>query len=124
MGIKGQGLELKKNEYARFDVYMPFKSVSLVSDNELLRQTIECVLQTNKGEWQYDIEEGIDFRKILIKKPNIEIIKHEIRQAIYKIDESLEMSDFNYNINNRYAEISVILKTSDGEEIVISTNIE
>ena len=124
MGIKGQGLELKKNEYARFDVYMPFKSVSLVSGNELLRQTIECVLQTNKGEWQYDIEEGIDFRKILIKKPNIEIIKHEIRQAIYKIDESLEMSDFNYNINNRYAEISVILKTSDGEEIVISTNIE
>lgn len=124
MGVVGQGFNLVKNEHARFDVYMPIKSIYLVSGNELLRQTIECVLQTNKGEWQYDIEEGMNFRKILIKKPDIEIIKHEIRQAIYKIDESLEMSDFNYNINNRHAEISMILKTYDGEEIVISTNIE
>lgn len=124
MGVSGQGFNLVKNQYARFDVSMPFKSISLVSGNELLRQTIECVLQTHKGEWQYDVDEGIDFKKILIKKPDIDIIKHEIRQAIYKIDDSLEMSDFTYNIVNRHVEIKITLKTSAYETIIINTNIE
>lgn len=126
MGINGQGFELFKDENGRFDVFMPSKSISLTSGNKLLTQTIESVLQTNKREWQYDTEEGIDFRQILIKNPNFETIKNEIRQAIYKIDDTLEMTDFSYSLNktNRHADISVTLQTSDGDNLVLNTTIQ
>lgn len=121
----GQGFELLKDDNGRFDVYMPFKSISLTSGIKLLTQTIESVFQTNKSEWQYDTEEGIDFKQILIKNPNLDIIKNEIRQAIYKIDDTLEMTDFSYTINktNRHADICVKFQTSDGDNFVLNSTI-
>ena len=47
--------------------------IDMVEGVELTAQTISCVLSTNKGEWLFNKEEGIDFDTILGKqriKPN------------------------------------------------------
>ena len=48
-------------------------SIEMVTDEELLRQKIQRVLGTNKGEWSYDTEEGIDFSVVLRKKLSVSI---------------------------------------------------
>ena len=65
------------------------------------------------------------FRKILVKKPNFEVIKDEIRQAIFKIDDTLDMTSFDYTLNHktRKLEISVVLTTTSGENISVTANI-
>lgn len=47
------------------DLVITNNEIELVEGNELTRQTIQSVLSTNKGEWKFDTEEGIDFYNIL-----------------------------------------------------------
>lgn len=50
------------------DVEILNNQIQMIEGNELLRQTVECVLGTNKGEWVLNPNEGITFRNILGKK--------------------------------------------------------
>ena len=50
------------------DVEIKNNQIQMIDGNELLRQTVECVLGTNKGEWFLNPDEGINFRNILGKR--------------------------------------------------------
>lgn len=43
--------------------------IEMIEGSELLAQTVQSVLGTNKGEWVLNKEEGINFRNILGKSP-------------------------------------------------------
>lgn len=60
------GFQLKNG-----DVVIENNEIQMVSDAELIRQTVETVLNTNKGEWFFDEDEGINFDNILGKKKKI-----------------------------------------------------
>lgn len=47
------------------DLVITNNEIELVEGKELTRQTIQSVLSTNKGEWKFDTEEGINFYNIL-----------------------------------------------------------
>lgn len=40
------------------------REISMVEDSELKAQTIKQVISTNKGEWLFDKDEGINFNNI------------------------------------------------------------
>ena len=46
------------------DLVITNDEISLIEDSELKAQTIKQVISTNKGEWLFDTEEGIDFDNI------------------------------------------------------------
>lgn len=50
------------------DVEIKNNQIQMIEGNELLRQTVECVLGTNKGEWFLNPDEGINFQNILGKR--------------------------------------------------------
>ena len=50
------------------DVAITNGEIELVEGDALTVQTIQQVLSTNKGEWLFDAEEGINFDNILGKK--------------------------------------------------------
>ena len=50
------------------DLVIQNGELQLVEGTDLLRQTVQTVLNTNKGEWFLDEDEGINFRNILGKK--------------------------------------------------------
>lgn len=68
------------------DVEITNNQIAMVEGNELLRQNVQSVLGTNKGEWIFNPDEGIDFRNILGKvapEPQSEanqIYKNEIAE--------------------------------------------
>ena len=47
------------------DLVITNDEIELVEGDELTVQTIQQVLSTNKGEWIFDTEEGINFDNIL-----------------------------------------------------------
>lgn len=50
------------------DLVITNNEIVMTQGNELISQTIQCVLSTNKGEWIFDEEEGIDFDNIFGKQ--------------------------------------------------------
>lgn len=54
------------------DLLIKNNEIVMINGNELLKQNIEMVLSTNKGEWSLNIDEGINFANILGKhRPTI-----------------------------------------------------
>ena len=58
-----KGFKIDKNG----DVVIEKNQIQMVENNELLRQTVQCILNTNKGEWPLNEDEGINFYNILGK---------------------------------------------------------
>lgn len=50
------------------DLVIVNNEISMVDGNKLKSQTIQSVLSTNKGEWIFNKDEGIDFNAILGEK--------------------------------------------------------
>ena len=49
------------------DISITNHEIDIVKDGELLKQTAQQVLGTNKGEWVFNTNEGINFKNILGK---------------------------------------------------------
>lgn len=97
------------------------KTIEMVRDNELLRQTIELVVGTNRGEWSYDPQEGIDMFAILCKNPDEDEIRSTIEEAVSRVDDSLTLTDFSFGVDdNRHATIQLTLVKPDGEELGVT----
>lgn len=93
------------------------KDIELVDGNELLRQKVERVIGTNKGEWSYDPEEGIDFSVLLRKNPEEEAIRATIEEALSRIDDTFVVTEFSLTMEGRVATIHFKAVNSDGAEV-------
>ena len=72
--------------------------LQLVEGNYLVAQTMRQVIGTNVGEWFLNEDEGIHFELILVKNPDMEVVRNEIVSAITQIDESFCLVEFDYEI--------------------------
>lgn len=98
------------------DVVFERNDVKMVEGLELTIQKIRQILSTNKGEWQFNLKEGIPVQKILKKNPSTAQIKDCIRSAISQVDSTLEMTKC--IITNQKRKIKISFSISCGEEKV------
>ena len=90
----------------------------MIDGNELLRQTVQSVIGTNKGEWVLNREEGITFSKILGKGNTETMIRFEIQNGLKQVDETFIVTSFEMSVvKDRRYKISFVAKNSTGEEI-------
>lgn len=87
------------------DIVIENNEIQMVSGAELTRQTVETVLNTNKGEWFFDSDEGITFSNILGKNQKIkseysDIVKSEILDGLSQVDSSFSISEFSADYNS------------------------
>ena len=87
------------------DVVIKNGEIQMVKDMDLVVQTLKQVLNTNLGEWFGDEEEGIDYRVILTKNPNYELIQDTMQTAVQSVADSLnmelEVDDFTFEEKGR-----------------------
>lgn len=93
------------------------KTIEIVEGSELLRQKVERVINTNKGEWSYDAEEGIELGVLLCKNPKEDEIRATVEEALSRIDDTLVVTDFSVSMVGRIAAISFHAKNTDGAEV-------
>lgn len=106
------------------DLVIDNNEITVVNDAELIRQTIETVLATNKGEWLFNDEEGIEFDLILgIKEIDHDVIKSIIQEALEQVDSGLSVDEFSceYEKETRNLCVSFKAKKDDGETVEVST---
>lgn len=99
------------------DVVIRNGDIELVEGNELLRQTVQQVTGTNKGEWALNKDEGIDFHKILAKNQDSDVIRAELAQAAQLVDDTLSIKAFSVSQEKRHRTINYTMVNENGEEI-------
>lgn len=83
------------------DVLIENNEIQMVEGDELLRQTVQSIIETNKGEWFEDWDEGIEFSNILGKGVTEEMVIAEIEDGLQQVDENLNISNFEMSVKDR-----------------------
>lgn len=109
--------DIKVDEFG--DMVIKSNKIELVTDKEELMQKIRLIIGTNIGEWFLDKEEGIDFRSVLGKNPNKDLIQNNIQSALIQVDENLEIKEFSCTTKDRELEIKFAAINDKGEEIIL-----
>lgn len=99
------------------DVVMTDGKLMMADGDELLRQTVQQVLGTNKREWFLNTEEGIDFSVMLRKRVNHDEIRAELQAGLRQVDEDLILDEYAFSMKERKMNIAFKAKNSDGDTL-------
>lgn len=87
----------------------------LVWDDEALAQDIAAAIRTIKGEWQYDVNIGVDFWKGM-QKGGRSILENSLRRVILGRPGVKAIDEWNFTPGaNRTATIECIIKGTEGD---------
>ena len=103
------------------DVAIVSDKIPMVSNQYLLQQKVKSVLSTNKGEWFFDLSEGIDFDNLLGKGITEDLVRYEIEQGLMQVDSTFTITEFicKIDVKNRKVKASFKAQTSSGEEVEV-----
>ena len=103
------------------DLSISNNEIDMVYDNELKCQTVQSVLSTNKGEWLFNLEEGINFKNVLGKNVDEKVVKSEIEQGQKQVDATLAIEEFAYEKNEqtRKSKVRVKSRFESGETVEV-----
>lgn len=95
------------------------KEIQMIDGNELLKQTVEYVLSTNKGEWAFHENEGINFSNILGKQIDEDIVRSELQQGLSQVDNSFIITFFEMDLNKltRKLKVSFTAQNNTSEQV-------
>lgn len=99
------------------DLIIENHEIKMVEGDELIRQKVQEIINTNKGEWFMDWEQGIDFSNLLGKGVTEEMVQAEIEDGLQQVDEDLMLSEFSMSVVGRklFVNFKAINESSDTE---------
>ena len=100
------------------DVVIQKQKIVMIEDKALKLQTIRTTLNTNKGEWFMNTDEGINFQNIFVKNPDYDVIKSEIADGLVQVDENLMLKSFKYELDKE-RRLKLDFEATDGSEDII-----
>ena len=103
------------------DLIITNNEIELVEGNELKTQTIQSVLSTNKGEWIFDLEEGIDFDNVLDRAAK-NVARAEIEGGIEQVDDTLSVGEFTLtdDLKTRVRSVQLKATAQNGDTVEVS----
>lgn len=109
---------------SKHDVDITNGVVQLADGAELKRQTVECTLNTKKGEWFLNDDLGIDFDVIFVRQQDIneDLIRDTIMDGLSQVDNTFTINNFktNFNKSTRKLKVDFDAINDDGENIALS----
>ena len=106
------------------DVLIENNEITMVYAENLVRQTIETVLGTKKGEWSLNVEEGINFSNLLGKQQAEDIIKNEIYQGLLQVDDTFVINDFSCEFDRTLRKLAISFSATNGEGETIQLTVD
>lgn len=106
------------------DVAIKNNKIEMIADDELSRQSIQYLLSTNKGEWFSDESQGINFRNLLGKNVDDDIVKSELLDGLLQIDNTFAITDFDTerNVETRKLDVKFTATTADQKKVTVDTS--
>lgn len=106
------------------DVQILNNEIQMIDGNDLLRQTVEAVLSTNKGEWFLNEQEGITFANILGKLKDEEIVRNEVQQGLLQVDSSFVLTSFTVELDKLARKLQISFTAVNAGNEVVSGAVE
>lgn len=110
---------LKLND--KNDIEISGGDILLVEDLKLEEQTMRTVLGTNKGEWPFNPDEGIDFRQLIGKGVTSDMARSQITSGIHQVNKNRNIENFTYQTVERHAVIDFTAREQGGSNIALTT---
>jgi len=109
------------------DVVIKNNKIEYVENLELVAQTVKQVLNTNLGEWFYNENEGVDYKVLLAKNPNYDLIQDTINTAVQQTADSLgvelETDNFTFEVIGRQLNATFTLTINNGDSTSINVTL-
>ena len=104
------------------DILIENNKIQMVDGKELTRQKVQEVISTDKGEWYFNREQGIEFDNVLGKGITEEMVRNEIIDGLHQVDPNLNLSSFSMELKGRDAYVKFsALNEEINEEIIVAT---
>lgn len=105
------------------DIVIENGDIQLISGSELTVQTCTTVLETRKGEWFGNTDEGIDIGFVLGRNVTEDMIRGQILLGLRQVDSTLYIDTFIYNFDkkSRKAIVKFTAKNTKNETISSET---
>lgn len=113
------GFRLDENR----DVEITNGDIQLVNDDNLIKQSVECILSTDKGEWCLNTNEGIVFENLLGKHIKSDVVKNEIENGLLQIDSSFFITNFSLEHDKARRNLKVLFQAQTDTGTAIQSNI-
>ena len=97
------------------DLVIEKGDISYIKDDALVRQKVQLILGTNKTEWEYNVNEGIDFFTMLTKKPDEDKVFATITDGLQQVDEGIQIDEFEMSHIKRHLMVNFTAALSSGE---------
>lgn len=88
--------------------------IDMAEDEALFVQKVQAVWSTNRGEWNLDPSEGIDFHAILRKMPDEDEIRAELEAALETVSETAAIVEFSMDIEKTSRHAVITARIQDG----------
>ena len=102
------------------DIIIRNNDIQLISDKNLTIQKIRMALGTNKGEWLFNENEGINFGVMLVKNPNEDQILDTVLDGLRQIDETFNITSYSFKTIQRRLILTFTATNENGEEISLT----
>ena len=98
----------------------------MIEDTKLKSQTLRTILETEKGEWFRNADEGIDHSFMIGKGITKDMQRTQVEEACLQVDENLHVSAFYSETDKktRHAIIKFVATDKNNDEITIETQYE
>ena len=106
------------------DLVIDNDDLMYVSSEELMRQKIKLILSTNKTEWLFDKNQGIDFFAMLTKNPDRERIYNTILDGLTQVDENMIIEKFDITTKQRRMNIRFTARNGNGNTETYTVTME
>lgn len=94
-------------------------SFVMIEGNEQLAQEVRIAVQTSKGEWFLDLDEGMNREALFAKKFDENNAKTSIIESLMSLSEPLSVESITFNRVNRLLLVDMILRKDDGVRLIV-----
>jgi hypothetical protein len=91
----------------------------IIEGDEQLTQEVRMAVQTNKGEWFLDVDEGLNRDALFAKKFDENNAKNSIIESLMRLSEPLSVETITFNRVNRLLLVDMILRKEDGARLIV-----
>lgn len=96
------------------DFVMENGSFVMVEGDEQLAQEVRIAIQTNRGEWFLDLDEGLDREPIFAKNFNENNARSSIIESLMNTSEPLAVEEIDFLKVGRVLYVNLVLRKEDG----------
>lgn len=106
--------DLKVDESGDLALSAESGDLQYVDGDELIRQKVRLILGTNKTEWEFNKDEGINFFVLLAKEVDEQSIYNAILDGLRQVDEDLAIDEMSIGAGKASRELNIKFRASGG----------